>query len=274
MRAREVDDALAVEQRQRIRDQEQRIGTVLSHGGEGGLEVVGLADAKRLHRDVKPLRGLLHVPVAQRHPPVVRVPEHRDPRRLRHRFGEELEALRTELHGLIGDAGHVAAGPREARDQADAFGVTDEGQHDRDRRGRVLGRRGRRASHGDDDVHLELDQLGRERGKALLLGVGPPAEVHDVLRLDVAQIPERLSQRQRWRAIRRPRAAGQESDAPRLAPRLRLGGERRRDQAERDADDEGAPVQAFRVRVEHGRDLPSAVDPAQLGGTGSREGDV
>src|SRR5437899_1234598 len=95
---------------------------------------------------------------------------------------------------------------------------------------------------------IGIDEVAREPGKPILLGLGPPAQVDDVLRLDVAELLESLSQRQRGKTVRRPRASGQEPDPPRLAPRLRAGGDRRRGQAERDAGNKRAPIHHGHVR--------------------------
>ena len=188
-----VDHALAVEVRERIRDQEQRIGTFESHRRKSHLEVVGLTDAEGLYRYVKYLRRLFHLLVAQRHPAIGGVPENRDARRLGHRFLEELQTFRAQLGGLIGDPRHVSSWPREALDQADGVGVTDLSQHDRDRRGCLLGGLGRRPSDRDDRVNVESDQFGSETGKPIPLGLRPPTQVDNVLLLDVAELLEGLA---------------------------------------------------------------------------------
>jgi hypothetical protein len=68
-----------------------------------------------------------------------------------------------------------------------------------------------------DDVDLQIDELGGESWKLILLGVSPPPDVDDVLLLDVAELLQGLSQRSRWQTVRRSPAAGEERDPPRLA---------------------------------------------------------
>ena len=137
-------------------------------------------------------------------------------------------------------AGDVGSRPRETFDQADTIGITDEGQDDWYRRGGLLCRRRGRTARGHDDVDFESDELGGEPGEQLPLGVGPPGEIDDVLLLDIPEVPESLSQRQRGGAVRSSSATGQEPDPPCLARLLRARGERRREQRSK-RDERGAP---------------------------------
>jgi hypothetical protein len=89
-----------------------------------------------------------------------------------------------------------------------------------------------------DDVDLQIDELGGESWKLILLSVSPPPDVDDVLLLDVAELLQGLSQRSRWQTVCRSPAAGEERDPPRLARLLRAGGARCGRQAEREAGDE------------------------------------
>ena len=73
-------------------------------------------------------------------------------------------------------------------------GSLDDCHDDGDRRGRLLGRSDHRIRSGHDDVHLEPHQLGRERGKPLVLSVREPALDHDVPALDVAELAQPLAE--------------------------------------------------------------------------------
>src|SRR5215813_5759572 len=83
-------------------------------------------------------------------------------------------------------------------------------------------RRGGRAANRDDHVHAGRDELGRESREALLLRLRPAAHVGHVLLLNVAQVVQGLTQRQRRGAVGRSCAAREEADAPRLGARLRI----------------------------------------------------
>ena len=197
---------------------------------KGRIEIVRLTDAERLHGDAQSLRSLLDFAVPQRHSHIVCIPKDGDTDGFRHRLPEEVQSLCAELDGLIGHPGDVASGSRENFDQADTIGITHERQDDRDGGARLLGRRGRGASGGHDDVDLEPDKLGRESRQSLLFGIGPPGEVNDILLLDIPEIAQSVSQRDRWRAVRRAPATGQESDPPCPGRQLRPRGHRGREQ--------------------------------------------
>src|SRR5215467_4052702 len=99
-------------------------------------------------------------------------------------------------------------------------------------------RRGGRAADRDDYVHAGRDELGREPGEALLLRLRPAAHVGHVLLLNVAQVVQGLTQRQRRGAVGRSCAAREEADAPRLGARLRITVQRAGKQGEREQDDQ------------------------------------
>ena len=78
--------------------------------------------------------------------------------------------LLEQRQPLADDAGlerqetrEIAAGPRQAGDEARADRVGDDDEHDRDRAGLALQCRGDRRRMGEDHVGLQGDQLFRER---------------------------------------------------------------------------------------------------------------
>lgn len=118
-----------------------------------------------------------------------RIPDNRDPADRWHGFLEELELLGRMLQRrLDAEPGEIAARPPQACDEPGAHGIEHRRGHDRDGRGRGLRSRDHLNAPGHDDVGLERDQLGCERGKA----VGVPfreAIFHDEgLSLAVAQL--------------------------------------------------------------------------------------
>ena len=95
---------------------------------------------------------------------IVRIREDRHPAHARDRILEHFEPFRHQLGNEERVAGDVAAGAREARDDARTDGVADVG-HDhgyRIRRGGPLRGEGARYRVRHDDIHLEPDELGGE----------------------------------------------------------------------------------------------------------------
>ena len=90
---------------------------------------------------------------------------------------EQLEPLRRQLAARAREPGDVAAGPRQARDQAASDRVGHRRRHDRDRRrrSRLRGKRRRRAAR-QDHVDLLLHQLAASGGEALGASLGRAVE--------------------------------------------------------------------------------------------------
>jgi hypothetical protein len=94
----------------------------------------------------------------------------------------------------------------------------------------------------DEHVRVESDQLGGERGKALLAALRPTVFDHDVPTFVVPQVTEAL---QEGVEVSRVVCGGQhpeEADSVDLPCLLRLGGERRGEETARQGADEGPPV--------------------------------
>jgi hypothetical protein len=66
---------------------------------------------------------------------------------------------------------------------------------DRDRRGRSFGRKGRRIASRSDNCHATADEVGHERGQAIVLAAEPVVLDDDVLALDVAGFAEAFRER-------------------------------------------------------------------------------
>ena len=93
--------------------------------------------------------------------PVVRVPQHGDARRTGVRLREQCQTLVALLRRRDADTGEVGAWLRQARDEPGGHRVGDDVEHDRDAFRRVLGNDCARRAGGDDQVHVEPDQLLR-----------------------------------------------------------------------------------------------------------------
>src|SRR4029077_18713127 len=117
----------------------------------------------------------------------------------------------------------------EALDQPDLDRLSNSGHDDGDRAGRLLGGERTRCRGGDENVDLESDQLGRERLKSLGSALRVTDLQDDVAALDVTELAETLKERSESDVgpCSFPESARQEADPPDLPRRLRLGSERR-----------------------------------------------
>jgi hypothetical protein len=146
---------------------------------------------------------------------------------------QQLQSLGEEVGGLLRRAGDVPAGPREARHQPDAHGIDRVRQNDRYRLRHVLdGQRGRRR-RCDDQVEVESSERGGKLRKSLRASVGVPTLHDEVLSLHVPEFPELLKEG----FIDRHGRDGNKADPPYLRRLLRLGGERRGEEAEGENQD-------------------------------------
>ena len=140
-------------------------------------------------------------------------------------FGDDFQA------GVAGHPCDVPARAHEARDEPGANRIANGNHDDGDRLGGVLGCRHSLRPPRYDEVHLEPDQLGREAGQPVdpilrisivddnILALNPP---------ELAQpLPERVEQ---GRPIGRGRQT-KKTYPRRLSHLLRLGGERRGEEA-------------------------------------------
>ena len=90
---------------------------------------------------------------------------------------------------------------------------------------------------GDDDIHLQANEIGGERRQPLILPLGRPILDHDVLTFDVAQLAQPLPEC----FVEERGDVAQEPDLGGLPPRLlRLGGERRGEETASDDRHESA----------------------------------
>ena len=108
--------------------------------------------------------------------------------------------------------------------EAGAHGIRLAHEHDRDRAGGLPRRHRAAGRRGDQDVHLETDQLGRERGQP----VDPPGRValleDDVVTLDVAELSQAVPEGREPRPVLLEVLGDEreEADAPDPARRLRF----------------------------------------------------
>jgi hypothetical protein len=105
----------------------------------------------------------------------------------------------------------------------------------------LLGGEGVESASDYDDINLERNQFGRKSGEPLKLPLGISVFDHDVAALDVTEVAQSLTEGlgQVGTTGQAARQEAYSSDRGRLLP---LGGERRGEEAERDAGDERPPV--------------------------------
>jgi hypothetical protein len=95
-------------------------------------------------------------------------------------LAQKLETLGSGIGLLERQSGDVAAGSRRARNEAAADRVSHPGEHDGCHARRLLCRRDRRVSVGDDDIDVEADELIGNFGKTLGASFRPPILNRDV----------------------------------------------------------------------------------------------
>jgi hypothetical protein len=112
---------------------------------------------------------------------------------------------------------------RVALDEAGQYGIGTREDYDRHRVRRSLDGVNKRRRQGDDDVHLLVDQLGRERREDGEVPMQDLAHIGDVPSLDIAEVAHPLDEgvedegHVRGRECRQP-ASALTARAPRAAP--------------------------------------------------------
>src|SRR5688572_5499025 len=107
---------------------------------------------------------------------------------------------------------------------------------DRNRRCCFLRRLCGESTEGHDHIHLETYQLGRELGKAIALPFGKPILDDDGLAFRIAQFTQTLAKGlDPWR---RPRIGPEETEPRRFPRLLRLSGDRRGFECQREKQHE------------------------------------
>jgi hypothetical protein len=94
---------------------------------------------------------------------------------------------------------------------------------------------------GRDDINFERNQFGRESAEPLELSLGISVFDHDVAPLDVTEVTQSLTEGL-WQVGARGHVVRQVAYSRDPVRLLRLGGERRGEEAAGDAHDERSPV--------------------------------
>ena len=187
-------------------------------------------------------RALRGLPVAGR-PGQGGFPQDGDPGNPGRRVLQQGEALARDVgRDVDSQSRDVAPGPSEACHEARSDRVRRQRHDDRDGRRRPLGEGDRLVAPRHDRIDVQPDELRHQRRQPLDLAVGESVLEPEILPLDVAQPPEPVLERPQDPArsgLGFPTSRGR-PDTP--SHRLRLGGERRGEEAEEPRRDECAPV--------------------------------
>ena len=150
---------------------------------------------------------------------VVFVEQDGDATRLRDRDMQILNELAEDVLELVGDPGGVASRIGQAGDETIAYGVDDEGHHDRDRLRGALGRASTRRAAGDDHLDLLRDQFLHQWCDAVAVALVFGDAVLDVAALEPAKLTHALPESV-VRHVGSGRSDGQHADAAHRCHRL------------------------------------------------------
>src|SRR6478736_8633874 len=119
-----------------------------------------------------------------------------DPTGPRHGFLEQFQPLADKVVKGDGNSCDVTAWPRQVGDEALCYRITSSSEDDGDSRRRLLGGYGGEcASSGQDDMDLEHNQFGRERGEPLGVTLRPAIMDRHALTLGVTGFAQSLTER-------------------------------------------------------------------------------
>src|SRR6516162_3419689 len=119
-----------------------------------------------------------------------RVPDNPDADGRWHRLLEQLQPFRAQAVIELHEAGHIAAGLREALDKTAADGIDGGGKHNGYLVGSLQHGRGCRASAGDDDLRILSEQFGDALADIGITRLGAVDEHLQVLPVDPAEVAQ------------------------------------------------------------------------------------
>jgi hypothetical protein len=111
-----------------------------------------------------------------------------------HEFCEQFQPLGRERRRRVAHAGDVRPRSRQAGDKPGLHRIIAKGDDNGDRHGRLRGRTDRGRAAGDQHVHRELHQVGRQRGQPLVLALGKPLLEAHVVPFDIAEVAQPVSE--------------------------------------------------------------------------------
>ena len=111
---------------------------------------------------------------------------------MRDHFAQKLQPLAGEIISDCGKTGRMTSGPRQTGNQAGADGIAGRCKDDGNRLRRLLQCLDGRGARRDDDVHVELCELGRDFGKALGMSLYPAIFDRDRASFDPTELTQSL----------------------------------------------------------------------------------
>lgn len=144
------------------------------------------------------------------------IPQHGHARDLRRRLLEELQPLHARFFEYERVARDVAAWVREVGHEAAAHGIGTGREDDRDRGGGLHGGPGRQRRVGNDEIHIEPNQLGRQTGQTVITPPSISPLDDEVLSFDITESMQIFPEGPGRIRIRRVQGH-HDTDAPHLA---------------------------------------------------------
>ena len=193
---REVDDLIAMRRIDR-RQHNESVGRISRGDRQRARKFVrawrrhGLEFKSKLG-----CRGL-HCRQPERHTPIVRIPDHGHPPGSGQCLFHNFQIFLIGFGRKKGQAGDVAPWSRKTCNQSRPHRIGRDRDDNRDGPRCFFGGLGGRRIHGDDDVHLETDERGRELAQAVELPIAKLILDADVLALDPTQVAETLPDKSR-----------------------------------------------------------------------------
>ena len=175
-------------------------------------------DIERIGREPELARGLLDRRRFPRRARIAGIGHHREMVEAGDRLAQDFQPLVADLARLQRQAGDVAAGMRQALDEAARDRIDRRGQHDRDRAGRAH-HGGGRASNRHDHIDLHRHELGGDPGIAARVTLRPAIDEGRRASVDPAELAQALLEARHHRAPRRGSGRAKHGDG--LAGRLR-----------------------------------------------------
>src|SRR5215467_10966674 len=171
---------------------------------------------------------------------VCRIPEDAKAGGPRDGFFEQLQVLAAQLQTLVRPSRNVARGTCQATNDSAPYWIGGKAHDDWYRRGGLLRGKGGRSARGGDEVHLQTDEFGGERGEAIRFPLGEPDLKSDVLARDPAEVAESLLECLQVGFVTILRSLVEIADPPHLGRLLRPCGQRHGEEAPTQGANEGA----------------------------------
>ena len=189
MARRQCDELLASAEKKRICAEREHANALLTEACEGSVDLSDRDGIQDVDLHPQRERRLLGGSRNGWRIRIIGIDEHTADNHVGDELVHQAERFLAQAAREKVYTGHIAAGPVEARDQAELNRVDAVGKDDRYRRRHPLrgnGRSGR--TGGKDHSHLATNQIGGERGQPIVLAVGPAVFNRDIFAFDIARL--------------------------------------------------------------------------------------